>query len=95
MNASLLWLLPRVGQSTPYLAAGVGLAQYGALVASSDGSPIGTRRALAMTVNTGGGLKMPVNDKWGLRTDARWFKPVGQREHFRVAQGISFGASKR
>src|SRR5262245_66166368 len=36
-SASLLWFLPHVGQSTPYAVAGVGLAQYGAPVFSSDG----------------------------------------------------------
>src|SRR5688572_2565540 len=29
-NASLLWFLPRLGQSTPYVAVGVGLSEYGA-----------------------------------------------------------------
>jgi hypothetical protein len=96
LGAGLLYDLPRVGQSTPYLAAGVALSEYGALVASSDGSPIGTRRALAMTVNAGGGLKMPMNDKLALRTDARWFNSLGQGgDGFRVAQGISFGVGKR
>jgi hypothetical protein len=96
-NSSLLWFLPRVGQSTPYVAAGVGLSQYGAPVSSSDGPPIGTQSRVAMTVNAGGGLKMPVNDKLDLRTDARWFKSFGKQgsEHFRVAQGISFDAGKR
>ena len=95
-NTSLLWFLPRVGQSTPYVAAGVGLSQYGAPVFSSDGS-IGTQSRVAMTVNAGGGLKMPVNDKLDLRTDARWFKSLGKQgsEQFRVAQGISFDAGKR
>ena len=98
LGASLLYDLPRVGQSTPYLAAGVGLAQYGALVASSDGSPIGTQPRVAITVNAGGGLKMPINDKLALRTDARWGKFLnvqGPSEWFRVAQGISFDVSKR
>ena len=96
-NTSLLWSLPRVGQSTPYLAAGVGLSQYGAPVFSYDGPPIGTQSRVAMTVNAGGGLKMPVNDKLDLRTDARWFKSFGKQgsEQFRVAQGISFDAGKR
>src|SRR5688572_32919140 len=76
-NTSLLWFLPRVGQSTPYVAAGVGLSQYGAPVFSSDGPPIGTQSRVAMTVNAGGGLKMPVNDKVDLRTDTRWFKSFG------------------
>jgi hypothetical protein len=96
-NTSLLWCLPRVGQSTPYVAGGVGLSQYGAPVFSTDGPPIGTQSRLAMTVNAGGGLKMPVNEKVDLRTDARWFKSFGHQgsEQFRVAQGISFGAGKR
>lgn len=96
-SASLLYSLPRVGRSTPYLAGGVGLAQYGAPVFSSEGPPIGTQARVAMTVNAGGGLKMPINDKLNLRTDARWFKSFGQQasEQFRVAQGISFGAGKR
>jgi hypothetical protein len=96
-HTSLLWLLPRAGQSTPYVAAGIGLSQYGAPIFSSDGPPIGTESRVAVTVNTGGGLKMPMNDKLDLRTDARWFKSFGKQgsEQFRLAQGISFDVSKR
>jgi hypothetical protein len=96
-NISLLWFVPRVGQSTPYAAAGVGLSQYGAPVFSYDGPPIGTQSRVAATVNLGGGMKTPVNDKLDLRTDARWFKSFGKQgsEQFRVAQGISFDAGKR
>jgi hypothetical protein len=96
-NTSLLWFLPRVGQSTPYVAGGVGLMQYGAHVFSSNGHPIGAQRRVAMTVNAGGGLKMPMNEKLDLRTDVRWFKSFGLQgsEQFRVAQGISFDVSKR
>ena len=96
-NTSLLYFLPRVGQSTPYLAAGVGLSQYGAPVFSSSGPPIGTESRVAMTVNAGGGLKMPMSDTLDLRTDARWFKSFGNQgsEQFRVAQGIAFDVGKR
>ena len=96
-NVSLLYFLPRLGQSTPYVVGGVGLAQYGAPVFSSNGPPIGTVPRLAMTVNAGGGLKMPMNKKLDLRTDARWFKSFGRQgsEQFRVAQGISFDVGKR
>ena len=96
-STSLLYSLPRVGQSTPYVAGGVGLSQYGAPVFSSNGSPIGTQPRVAMTVNAGGGLKMPMNEKLDLRTDARWFKSFGRQgsEQFRVAQGISFDVGKR
>ena len=96
-STSLLYSLPRVGQSTPYVAAGVGLSQYGAPVFSSNGRPIGTQPSVAMTVNAGGGVKMPMNEKLDLRTDARWFKSFGRQgsEQFRVAQGISFDVGKR
>lgn len=96
-NTSLLWFLPRLGRSAPYVAGGVGLSQYGAPVFSSAGPPIGTQSRVAMTVNAGGGLKMPVNETLDLRTDARWFKSFGRHgsEQFRVAQGISFDVGKR
>jgi len=96
-STSLLYSLPRVGQSTPYVAGGIGLSQYGAPVFSSTGPPIGTEPRVALTVNAGGGLKMPVNEKLDLRTDARWFKSFGLQgsEQFRVAQGISFDVGKR
>ena len=96
-STSLLYSLPRVGQTTPYVAAGVGLSQYGAPVFASDGLPIGTQSRMAMAVNAGGGLKMPVNENLDLRTDARWFKSFGLQgsEQFRVAQGVSFDVGKR
>ena len=96
-SASLLYFLPRVGQARPYVAGGVGLAQYGAPVFSFNGRPIGTESRVALTVNAGGGLKMPMNDKLDLRTDARWLKSFGRQgsEQFRVAQGVSFDVGKR
>ena len=95
-STSLLYFLPRVGQSTPYVAGGLGRSQYGAPVFSSNGPPIGTQPRVALTVNAGGGLKMPMNEKLDLRTDARWFKSFGLQgsEQFRVAQGISFDVGK-
>jgi|SRR5688572_8695133 len=96
-NVSLLYFLPRIGQSAPYVAGGVGLSQYGAPVFLSSGYPIGTEPRLALTVNAGGGLKVPMNDKLDLRTDARWFKSFGRQgsEQFRVAQGVAFDVGKR
>ena len=47
-------------------------------------------------MNAGGGLRVPVDEKWGMRTDARWFKSFGRdaSEHFRVSQGISFDVKR-
>jgi hypothetical protein len=96
-STSLLYALSRVGQTTPYVAAGVGISQYGAPVFSSNGRPVGTEPRVALTVNAGGGLKVPMNNALDLRTDARWFKSFGRQgsEQFRVAQGISFDVGKR
>jgi hypothetical protein len=96
-NISLLYFLPRVGPAMPYVVGGVGLSQYGAPVFSSNGPPIGTESSVALTVNAGGGVKMPMNEKLDLRTDARWFKSFGRygSEQFRVTQGISFDVGKR
>jgi hypothetical protein len=96
-NVSLLYSLPKVGQVGPYVAGGIGLAQYGSPVFASSGPPIGTESRLAFTVNAGGGLKVPMNDTLDLRTDARWFKSFGRQgsEQFRVAQGIAFDVGRR
>jgi hypothetical protein len=96
-SISLLYFLPRLGQSAPYVAGGVGLSEYGAPIFSSSGPPIGTQPSLALTMNAGGGLKMPMNEKLDFRTDVRWFKSFGRQgsEQFRVAQGISFDVGKR
>jgi hypothetical protein len=95
-SLSLLYFLPRVGKAIPYVVGGVGLSQYGAPVFSSSGRPIGTESRVALTVNAGGGLKMPMNERLDLRTDARWSKSFGRygSEQFRVAQGISFDVGK-
>ena len=96
-SISLLYFLPRVGQSMPYVAGGIGLAQYGSPVFSSSGPPIGTQSRVALTVNAGGGVKMPMTEKLDLRSDARWFKSFGREgsEQFRVAHGIAFDVGKR
>jgi hypothetical protein len=96
-SASLLYALPRIGRTTSYLAAGAGLAEYGAPLVSREGPVIGTKSRIAFEVNAGGGLKVPVTETWGMRTDARWFKSFGRNasEHWRVSQGVSFDVRKR
>lgn len=71
-SVSVLYWLPRVGPTTPYLAAGMGLAQHGLPVLGTSGEPIGTQSSVALTVNAGGGIKTRVTDAVHLRTDVRW-----------------------
>jgi opacity protein-like surface antigen len=96
-SANLLYTLPRLGRTSPYLTAGAGLAQHGAPIVSREGSVIGTEPRITFEVNAGGGVKVPVDDTWGMRTDARWFKSFGRygSEHWRVAHGVSFDVRKR
>jgi hypothetical protein len=57
-----------------------------------------THPRITLTVNAGGGIKVPMDDTWGMRVDARWFKSSGRSassEHWRVAHGISWGQRKR
>jgi opacity protein-like surface antigen len=96
-SVSMLYAPLHVGRITPYLAAGVGLEEFGAPVVLPGRSEIFTQSKLAFAVNAGGGLKVPVDDKWSLRSDARWFKSLGRNgsEHWRLYQGASFGVGKR
>jgi len=95
-SLNLLYDLPRIRRVTPYLATGVGLAQYGVPIVSRNSSVIGTEPRVGFEINAGGGLRVPVDDKWGMRTDARWFKSFGRNasEHWRVAQGVSFDVKR-
>jgi len=47
-------------------------------------------------MNAGGGIKMPVTDSWGIRTDARWFNGLaeGAGEHWRLYNGVTFRAGR-
>lgn len=96
-SGSLLYFLPRIGRTTPFLAGGIGLAQYGSPVTSSTGVPVSSESRLAVILNTGGGLKIPVKEKLDLRTDARYYQSFGRQgwQGFRVAQGLSFDTGKR
>jgi hypothetical protein len=95
-SMNLLYTLPRLGRIAPYLAAGAGLEEYGSPFVLPGRSEVLTQSRMAFAVNAGGGLKVPVDDKWALRADARWFKPFGRNssEHWRVYQGASFNVGK-
>ena len=95
-TASLLYDLPPIGRLRPYLAAGAGLEEYATALKLPDGAlAVQPRKALA--INAGGGLKLPVNDTWGIRTDARWFNGLGRDagEHWRLYNGMTFPAGRR
>jgi opacity protein-like surface antigen len=67
---SLVYDLPAIGVVTPYVAAGIGLARHAKPIFHPGGILVGT--GTAVTLNAGGGVRVPVNDRWGVRSDARW-----------------------
>ena len=95
-HLSVIQDLPRIGRVTPYVAAGIGLEQYGTAVLQPDHS-LATLGRTALSLNAGGGVKVPVDDRWGVRTDARWFNGIGREagEHWRVFNGVTWRAGPR
>ncbi|WP_291989163.1 hypothetical protein [Luteitalea sp.] len=95
-SLSLLQNLSKIGRVTPYLAAGVGLAQYGTPVLGAEGAPSGTAKRLGPTVNVGGGFTAPVTSAVGFRMDARYSDGLGKGgDQFRIANGVTFGSSRK
>jgi hypothetical protein len=88
--------VPSIGQATPYVAAGIGLDQYGFPV-ELPGRAVATQKGTAVTVNAGGGVRVPVAGNWGMRTDARWSNGIGSRapERWRLYNGVTFGRGSR
>ena len=95
-TASVLYDLPRIRRFKPYLAAGAGLEEYTTASRLPDGTFV-TQGRTAFAINAGGGVKVPVNDHWGIRTDARWFNGLGSHagEHWRFYNGVTFPTGRR
>ena len=92
VNAGLLYDLPRLGRVTPYVAGGIGLEQYGwATYVPGYGTLV--QSGTAFTVNAGGGARVPIDENWGFRGDARWSNGIGRTapERWRIYNGVTFG----
>lgn len=95
-SASLLYDLPRIGRFMPYLAVGAGLEEHATARELPNGA-LAAQAHTAFAINAGGGLKMPVDDNWGIRTDARWFNGLGRDagEHWRLYNGVTLQTGRR
>ena len=95
-HLSLVRDLPALGRVRPYLAAGIGLEEYGAALPQPNDT-VATIGRMALSVNAGGGVKVPVDENWGVRADARWFNGIGDQagEHWRLFNGVTFKAGQR
>ena len=69
-NVNLVVDMPALWRVRPYLLGGGGLEHYNFLV---QPEPFFVRDAgVAFVVNAGGGVRVPINDRFGLRTELRW-----------------------
>ena len=89
---SLVYDLPAIGPVTPYVAAGIGLERFGKAFYRPDGEPL-RGSDTGLTVNAGGGIRVPVNDRWGVRSDARWLHGSGRdaADKWRIYNGATLG----
>ena len=73
-----------------------GLDEYATALKLPDGA-LAAQPRKAFAINAGGGLKVPVDDNWGIRTDARWFNGLGRDagEHWRLYNGVTFPTGRR
>ena len=95
-HAGVVYDLLTIGRVTPYVTGGVGLERFGYATFVPGFPPlIGTGTALA--TNAGGGVRVPVTDRIGVRVDARWFNPHDERaaERWRVSTGVTLGFGRR
>ena len=88
-SVNLLYALPRLKRLAPYAAAGIGLEQYGVALDVPRFGVI-TQRRVGMSTSLGGGLRIPVTDRWDYRSDVRWLNPWGDTpEGWRIYNGAS------
>jgi opacity protein-like surface antigen len=89
---SLVYDLPTIGRVTPYVAGGFGLERFGKAYFRPDGEPL-LGSDTGLTVNAGGGIRVPVNDRWGVRSDARWLYGPGRDapDKWRIYNGATLG----
>lgn len=51
---------------------------------------------VGLTLSLGGGVKVPISDRWGLRSDVRWLNPWGKvSEGWRIYNGATLRVRKR
>jgi opacity protein-like surface antigen len=95
-SLSLLYDGPRIGRVVPYLAGGVGLEQFAYAIGQPSGL-VATHSSVAFTVNAGGGVRVPLNSRWGYRSDVRWVNNLSREggEHWRVYNGVTFKTGAR
>ncbi len=88
--------LGAIGRVRPYAIGGGGLEHY-ALMDSSLARPEAGKTGMSFVVNMGGGVRVPINDRFGIRAEVRWADgwAAGAPESFRMFYGATVGIGAR
>ena len=88
-SGNLVLDLRKPGRVTPYVIGGAGIDRY----TVDFGLPqqgLTTQLTSALSVNGGGGVRIPLNARWGMRTDARVSNGIGRGPtRWRVFYGMT------
>lgn len=68
---NLVFDLPSAGRFTPYVLGGGGLEHY-SLRPDPALAAFVPRTGRSFVTNAGGGVRMAINDRWGIRAELRW-----------------------
>ena len=98
-SLNLIFDLPRFGRVTPYLLGGGGLEHWAKPHAFGPydlfGPPpvVYTQTGTSFVLNGGGGVRVGVTDRWGLRAEVRWSDgwAEGAPESVRIFYGATVG----
>jgi opacity protein-like surface antigen len=95
-SVNFVYDLPMFKRITPYAVGGIGMERYDV---SEYHPTFGflARRSTTPFYNFGGGIRVPINDRWGFRADLRYSAPLADRapERVRVFWGATVGLGKR
>src|SRR5215204_483150 len=95
-NVNLVVDMPTIGRVRPFLLGGGGLEHYNFLV---QPDPYFLRDAgVSFVVNFGGGVRVPINDRFGIRTELRWTDGWTKGDPgggFRMFYGATIGVGGR
>jgi hypothetical protein len=95
-HAGVVYDLLTIGRVTPYAAGGIGLERFGYAIFGAGFPPL-AGSGTAIATNAGGGVRVSMTDRIGVRVDARWFNPHDERatERWRVSTGVTLGFGRR
>jgi hypothetical protein len=88
-SGNLVLDLRKPGRVTPYVIGGAGIDRY-TVGFGLPGLGSTTQLTSALSVNGGGGVRFPINARWGMRTDARISNGIGRGPtRWRVFYGMT------